>query len=165
MNELYAESSVKRKETTGTLALRVVLILIAIVSFLLSGQNSILFLIAALVIIAIVYIFPRLNIEYEYVYCDGQIDFDKIMGKARRKNAMKIDFEQVEIMAPQGSHSLDGYTYLKTKEKDFSSKNKEVKPYVIVVRKGEEKTKILFEPNENMIHCIKSKYPRKVVEY
>ncbi len=165
MNELYAEAGVKRKETAGTYALRFLLIFVAIAAFLLTFQNSILLFVSAILIVAIIYIFPRLNVEYEYVFCDGQLDFDKIMGNAKRKTALKIDFEQVEIMAPEGSHALDGYTYVKTVVKDFSSRSKDAKPYVIILRQGETATKILFEPNEKMINCIKLKNPRKVAQY
>ena len=165
MNELYAEAGVKRKETAGTYALRFLLIFVAIAAFLLTFQNSILLFVSAILIVAIVYIFPRLSVEYEYVFCDGQLDFDKIMGNAKRKTALKIDFDKVEIMAPEGSHALDGYTHVKTVVKDFSSRNKDVKPYVIVVREGEITTKILFEPSEKMINCIKLKNPRKLSQY
>jgi len=165
MNELYAEAGVKRKDTMGTFAIRFLLIFVAILAFLLTFQNSILLFISAILIVAIVYIFPRLSVQYEYVFCDGQLDFDKIMGNAKRKTALKLDFEKVAIMAPEGSHALDGYTYIKTTVKDFSSRRKDVKPYVIVTRQGELTTKILFEPNEKMIGCIKSKYPRKISEF
>lgn len=165
MNELYAEAGVKRVETPKTYAIRALLILIAVIAFLFSIQSTIMLFIAAIIIVAVVYTLPKLKVEYEYVYCDGQLDFDKIMGNSKRKTAMTIDFSQVEIMAPQGSHSLDGYTYVKSETKDYSSLRKDVKPYVIVVSQGEKITKILFEPNTNMINCIKTKYPRKVVEY
>ncbi len=165
MNESYAEAGAKRKETAGTFALRFLLVFVAIIAFLLTFQNSILLIVSAILIVVIIYIFPKLSVEYEYVYCDGQLDFDKIMGNAKRKTALKIDFEQVEIMAPEGSHALDGYTYVKTAVKDFSSRRKEVKPYVIVIRKGETATKILFEPNEKMINSIKLRYPRKIAQY
>lgn len=165
MNDLYAEAGVKRKETAGTYAIRFLLIFVAIVAFLFTFQSSILLFVSAIVIVAIVYIFPRLSVEYEYVFCDGQLDFDKIMGNAKRKTALKIDFDQVEIMAPEGSHALDGYTYVKTVVKDFSSRSKDSKPYVIIVRQGETATKILFEPNEKMINCIRQKSPRKVAQY
>ncbi len=165
MNELYAEAGVKRKETAGTYALRFLLIFVAIVAFLLTFQNSILLFVSAILIVAIVYIFPRLSVEYEYVFCDGQLDFDKIMGNAKRKTALKIDFDKVEIMAPEGSHALDGYTHVKTVVKDFSSRNKDVKPYVIIMREGEMATRILFEPSEKMINCIKLKSPRKLSQY
>ncbi len=165
MNELYAEAGVKRKETAGTYAIRFLLIFVAFVAFLLTFQNSILLFVSAILIVAIIYFFPRLSVEYEYVFCDGQLDFDKIMGNAKRKTALKIDFEQVEIMAPKGSHALDSYNHVKTVVKDFTSRDKNAKPYVIILREGDTATKILFEPNEKMINCIKLKSPRKVSQY
>lgn len=165
MNELYAEAGVKRKETAGTYALRFILIFAAILLFFFSLQSQILLFIAAIVIVAIFYFFPRLSLEYEYVFCDGQLDFDKIMGKSKRKTALKLEFDQVEVMAPIGSHALDSFNHIKCEVKDFSSKSKEAKPYVIILRQGEKSTKILFEPNEKMLNCIKMKYPRKLVQY
>lgn len=165
MNETYAEVVVKRKETAGTMAIRIGLIIAAVLAFFLTFTNSILLFITAIFIVGIIYLFPRLSLEYEYVYCDGQLDFDKIMGKSSRKNLLKIQFEQVVVMAPQNSHALDGYTYVQTKVKDFSSRNKDVKPYVIVTKDGETVTKILFEPNQRMVDIIRSKYPRKVEQF
>lgn len=162
MNETYAEVVIKRKETAGSMALRVVLIIIAVLAFFLTFTNSILLLITAIFIAGLFYLFPRLSLEYEYVYCDGQLDFDKIMGKSSRKNLLKVQFEQVVMMAPQDSHALDGYTYVQTKVKDFSSRSKDGKAYVIVTKEGEAVTKILFEPNQKMVDIIRSKYPRKV---
>jgi len=165
MNESYVEVAVKKKETAGTLATRVGLIVLAIISFLLSMTSTVMLLVAAAVIIAIFYLFPRLSLEYEYVYCDGQLDFDKIMGKASRKNAMKIDFDNVVVMAPSKSHALDGYAHSQVKVKDFTSRNHNGNYYVLVVKAGETTSKIYFEPTEKMITIIKSKYPRKVELY
>ena len=55
------------------------------------------------------FFFPKLHIDYEYIYVDGQIDFDRITGKSKRKTMLRIDFEQVEIMAPSDSSALDSY--------------------------------------------------------
>lgn len=165
MNETYAEASVKKKETVGTYVLRVVLIAVAVLSFLLMSQSTILLVVSAILIVAIIYLFPRLNVIYEYVYCDGQMDFDKIMGSSKRKTIVKIDFDKVEMMAPQGSHALDGFAHIKCNLKDFTSKDKEVKPHVLIVKENEGVTKILFEPNEKMINIIKTKYPRKISQF
>lgn len=165
MNELYAEAGVKRQQTMGTVLMKAGLITLAVLAFLLTFQSQIILIFAAVLIVVIVYLFPRLNVEFEYVYCDGQLDFDKIMGGAKRKTALKIDFEQVEIMAPENSHSLDSFKNAKLDIKDFTSKSKNAKPYVIIYRKGETAYKILFEPNEKMINCIKMKNPRKITEY
>ena len=165
MNESYAEASVKRVNTAGTYVIKFLLVFLCILSFLLSAASQILLFVSAILIVACIYFFPRFNVEYEYVFCDGQLDFDKIMGNAKRKTALRIDFENVEVMAPEGSHSLDGYTHVNFKVKNFTSGRKEIKPYVIVTREGEMVNKILFEPDENMIQKIKNKSPRKVAAY
>ncbi|BCN32334.1 DUF6106 family protein [Anaeromicropila herbilytica] len=166
MNELYAEASVKRKETMGSYLARFGLIFIAVASVMLSFVASFLMIFAVAIIAVIIFYFPRLNVEYEYVFCDGQLDFDKIMGNSRRKTKLRIDMEQVTIAAPIGSHELDQYTHIQNiKVRDFSSGDSSVKPYVIMMQVGNQMTKILFEPSEKMIACMKQKAPRKVITY
>lgn len=163
MNDSYAEAAVKRKDTMLTMVLRVFLVFLIFMCFLLvTLQNGIFLMIGAVLIVGIIYIFPRLNIEYEYIYCDGQLDFDKIMGNSRRKTIKRIDFDEVEIMAPLGSHSLDGYSHVQSKVKDFTSNRKDVTPYVIIAKDGPTVTKYLFEPNAKMLELIKMKYSRKI---
>jgi len=164
MNDLYAEAGVRRKETVATFALRFLLIFLVILSFLLASLNTVMLIIGTLIIVLTIYLFPRLSVEYEYVFCDGQLDFDKIMGNAKRKTALRIDFEQVEIMAPLSSKELERYSQGNVQLKDFSSGRKEAKPYVIMYRDGDKRLKIIFEPNEKMISCIKMKSPRKLIE-
>lgn len=168
MNESYAEAGVKRKKTATTLMIQIAAVFGILVVFFVGGMflGSIATFIASVLVVLCVFFFPRMNsIEYEYVFCDGQLDFDKIMGNAKRKTALRIDFDKVEIMAPAKSHSLDSYNHIQQlKVKDFSSQNPEAKVYAIIVRKDNEVNKVLFEPNEKMIACIKQKAPRKVVE-
>ncbi len=165
MNDSYAEAAVKRKDTMLTMVLRVFLVFLVFICFLLvTLQSGIFLVIGAILIVGIIYVFPRLNIEYEYIYCDGQLDFDKIMGNSKRKTIKRIDFEQVEMMAPIGSLSLDGYSRVQAKVKDFTSNRKDVTPYVIIAKDGPTITKYLFEPSAKMLELIKMKYSRKLSE-
>lgn len=165
MNQLYAEAGVKRKDSAASMALRMLIILGFIAGLLLMFLGQVFSMVGVVLLVAMFYLFPKLNVEYEYVFVDGQLDFDRITGNAKRKTLLRIDFEQVEIMAPAGSHALDSYTYMKLVEKDFSSGNKDSKPYVIVANVEEKKLKILFEPNEKMLSVIKQKSPRKLAAY
>ena len=79
MNESYAEAGVKRKENFKTYSIRVLLIFIVAVLFFFSLSNTILLFLSAILIVVIMYVFQSLKVEYEYVFCDGQLDFDKIM--------------------------------------------------------------------------------------
>ncbi len=165
MNQLYAEAGVKRKDSAASMGLRMLIILGFIAGFILMFLGQVFSMVGVVLLVGMFYLFPKLNVEYEYVFVDGQLDFDRITGKAKRKTLLRIDFEQVEIMAPAGSHALDTYTYMKLLEKDFSSGNKDSKPYVIVANVEEKKLKILFEPNEKMLSVIKQKSPRKLAAY
>jgi uncharacterized membrane protein YraQ (UPF0718 family) len=165
MGETYAEAGVSRLPTAKTYFIKFLLIVITLTCTLLTVSVSfVLFTFVLICIMAIAFIFPKLNVEYEYVYCDGQIDFDRITGKAKRKRMLRIDMEQVEIVAPETSHALDSYrnnsSYVL---KNFSSLRKDVNPYVIYYISGEARYKILFEPSEKMLECMRYKAPRKVM--
>lgn len=165
MIELYAEAGVKRKDTIKTMIIRFLMVFGAIASFLLTMSSTYLIFISIAIIIAVVFFYPRLTIEYEYVFCDGQLDFDKIMGNSKRKNVLKVDLEQIQIMAPEGSHELDGFNKPDVKKKDFSSLKPGNKAYIIAVRLDGDSLLIKFEPSEKMIGCMKQKSPRKVITY
>lgn len=165
MNELYAEVVVKRKDNAATMGLRALMIIGVIIGLLLIFIGGLLSYIGIAIFIAVFFLYPKLSVEYEYVFVDGQIDFDKISGKSRRKTMLRIDFEQVEIMAPINSPALDSYNHVQLEKKDFSSLSKDSKPYVIIANAEGKKLKILFEPNEKMLAMIKQKSPRKVSTY
>lgn len=165
MNQFYAEAGVKRKPGAGTMGLKLLMGLAILAGLFIMSLGSVLSIVGAALIVGSFYFFPKLNIEYEYVFVDGQLDFDKIYGKAKRRTLLRIDFEQVEIMAPSTSHELDSYNQIKCEEKDFTSGDKDKKFYVIIAHAAEKKLKISFEPSEKMIAMIKQKSPRKVVLY
>lgn len=165
MNQSYAEAGVSRKNTASTIALRILMYIAIIAGAFVTLTGGFLGIIGVAVVVAMIYLLPKLNVEYEYIFVDGQIDFDRITGKSRRKNMMRIDMEQVEIIAPKGSHALDAYTYAKCINMDFSSRSKNARPYIAVANKDEKKYMIAFEPNELMLTMIKNKSPRKLVQY
>lgn len=165
MNQSYAEAGVKRVDTPKTILLRSLLIIGILVGLIILFKGGIIGILGAAVIVVMIYLFPKLNIEYEYVFVDGQLDFDRISGKSKRKTVLRIDFDQVDIMAPEGSHALDSHNQIQCDKKDFSSGRKDKKPYVIMASIDNKKLRILFEPNEKMIDTIKQKSPRKLSEY
>lgn len=164
MNQLYAEAGVRKKETTVSMALRALLVVGAVVGVLLMLLGGLFGILGIVIIALMIFLFPKLNIEYEYVFVDGQIDFDRIMGKSKRKTMLRIDMEQIDIIAPQGSHALDSYNHIQIESRDYSSGDKNSKPYVIIANKENKKYRIAFEPNEKMLSMIKQKNPRKLVQ-
>lgn len=165
MNQSYAEAGVKRVDTPQTILLRSLLIIGIFAGLFILLKGGLIGVLGAVVIVVLIYLFPKLSIEYEYVFVDGQLDFDRISGKSKRKTMLRIDFEQVEVMAPEGSHALDSYNQIQCEKKDFSSGRKDRKPYVIMASVDNKMLKILFEPSEKMLDAIKQKTPRKLSDY
>ncbi len=168
MNDLYTEASVKKKVTIMDTFIKVITVFVVAVLLaigFLFGQTLI-GLLGAVGLVFAYYLIPRLSVVYEYVFCDGQLDFDKIMAGEKRKHMYRLDFEQVLIMAPANSHALDSYkSNPAAKKLDFTSLEKDRKVYCIVESSGDIQTLVYFEPNEKMISYIKQKAPRKVSEY
>ena len=78
MNQLYAEAGVKRKETMASLALRTLLVIGIVVGVMLLFLGGLYGILGVAIVVVMVLLFPRLNLEFEYVFVDGQIDFDRI---------------------------------------------------------------------------------------
>lgn len=165
MNDLYTEANVKKKVTVKDNLIKAVVIAAVVLAILFGiAGNVLLILVGGIGAFCAFTFLPRLNVMYEYVFCDGQLDFDKIMAGERRKHLYRLDFENVTVMAPLASHALDAYRQNGIKKLDYSSQEPNRQVYGIVENKGELQTLILFEPNEKMLSYIKQKAPRKVNE-
>ena len=157
----YAEAAVKRKPGVKTYAAKGGIIggivLLFVLMFL--TRMTILFPLLAAVIAIAVYCFPKFDMEYEVIFCDGQFDFDRIAGK--RKTLLKLDMEDIEIIAPYGHAELDNFKNIQAIKKDYSSGDMK-NVYVIIGGSGEKRYRVLFEPTEKMMECIRFKAPSKV---
>lgn len=165
MEQLYAEAGCK-PEKTATDRMKTVGIYIAgfICVGLIVFHGQLLAKIIGVAGAAVVfYFYKRLNYEYEYIFCDGQIDFDKIIASSKRKTMIKIDMENMEICGPVNDSQLASYRTLKTK--NFSSNQKDAKIYAIIVKVNNEKIRILFDPSPKMLEAMWTKSPRKVLRF
>ncbi|MFW5629515.1 MAG: DUF6106 family protein [Acetivibrio ethanolgignens] len=161
--QLYAEAGCKPKLSGQDLAIQAGLSVLGVVAVFVAvflATNFLIKIAAVAVFAVIIYWFPNFKYEYEYIFCDGQVDFDKIMGGARRKTLLQVDFGQVEAIAPEESHTAQGWH--DAKNIDFSSRNAQHKRYVMLCMVKEQKTKVYFEPSERMLQSMQTKAPRKV---
>lgn len=163
MESSYAETSVKQKTTARVKLLKTVLVIGAVLLVAIGLLSGIRFLVLPAVagVILLVWYWPRFNIEWEYVFCDGQLDFDRIQGGEKRKTILRVELEDADVIAPMDSHRMDGYRHLPVR--DFSSLRPDAKPYGIAIKAEgrEEKVVLVFEPNERMMDLIRSQFPGK----
>lgn len=118
-------------------------------------------LILSLIIdVVLIWFLPNKKVDYEYVFVDGQIDFDRIIAGNTRKNMMRTDLEKAEIVAPEGSHSLDSFQKLDMV--DYSSGQPDEKHFIMVVKGDKGNLRIRFTPNERMLEQMKMKARSKI---
>lgn len=156
MNDAFYEQLVARKSRPTDLLIRVatIVLIAAVLVFTmpLLGFFGILITVV-LAFLAYYFVFPKLNVEYEYTLLNHDMQVDAIYSKAKRKKIMSFDIQQAEIIAPKGSPRLNSSHPDKTI--DFSSGDANAKAYAIMISLEQKNTCILIEPDETMLRHIK----------
>ncbi len=164
MNEgLYSDTYVHSRLTQQKLMMRrlmiaacIILPILGIVAF----HSLIIFLVALVIDVVLIYFLPNKKVDYEYVFVDGQIDFDRIIADSTRKTMYKTDLEKAEVVAPEGSHRLDAFQNLPLQ--DYSSGDPQDKHYILVVKGDKGNVKIRFTPNEHLLEQMQFKARSKI---
>lgn len=163
MSETYVECLVARKPSVLMRFIKTLLIMLTVVFALLGFVTP--FMVGMLIAIVLggCAYFAHMNaeIEYEYLYLDKELSVDKVLAKSRRKKAGSYSLEQMEIFAPLNSHRLDSYKNRQMKTVDYSSGvAAQPERRYMMIWNGD--TKIILEPNAEMVKAIQSIAPRKV---
>ena len=88
MEESYIEWLVKRKDPIYALPVKIIMVLVCAFSVLLALQTVIGVVIMTAAGIGTYFIFLNLSVEYEYLFAEGGLRIDRILGKARRKKGL-----------------------------------------------------------------------------
>lgn len=164
MSDLYTELIVKRKKTAADTLKKALLIagtVIGALAFITMGIIGLIILVVFAV--ADYFLLPTFDVEYEYIYVNGELDVDKIMSKQKRKRVYSMDAQKLELMAPSNSHVLDYHNQNKNiKTLDFSSGEEGAKTYTMIVQGEKGLERVIFEPNEVIIKDMKRIAPREV---
>lgn len=168
MESLYSETYLHAKAPKktkmirgGLIALAIFLILLGVLFSLALGTFLVL---GVMILIAVIifYFMPTDQIAYEYIFVDGQIDFDCIYKGEKRKTLKRIDMAKVEVIAPVDSDALISYGKLPVF--DFSS-GMTTHQHFIAVNLGEKGLeKIIFTPDDKMKEMMYKKSPSKFKE-
>lgn len=159
MNDAYVECLVKQVPPQYAPILKIGLILLCAMSLV----AAFLYPLGIILLLASVFltylIFQNMDLEYEYLYIDGQLTIDRIMGKSKRKTVWDGDMDKVNLVAPYNQHQHNNSG---NKSIDCSSRRTEVKRYTLTVLGSQGTTQIIFEPNEEMLQSMRHRYPMKV---
>ena len=159
MGENYTEQLVRQNATSQTKLKRLSLIAVFMVMLTATFAIPMLFTLTFAYGIFVFYIWKRFNLEYEYIYYNGDVDIDVIKGMMKRKRLFSVNAKTLEVLAPSGSVELQQYSNLKTYDCSTNTGNK---TYEMVFTKGEKKVKVIFEPNDTILHGMRMFAPRKV---
>lgn len=160
MNDFYTEQLVKQQPTGATKLKKTGLIIAIIIGVMVMLVYPILVIIPAALIWVAVILFQRMDLEFEYLYFNGDLDIDKIMGKQARKKAFSTNIKDVDVVAPTGSVELQQYRNLKTL--NFASNIPNARTYELVASHKGQKVRVIFEPNEQILKGMQLLAPRKV---
>lgn len=164
MSDLYTELLVKKESTSKDSLIKYGLYVLTGVMVVAGLLISPIFLLAAIALgVACYFIVPRTDLEYEYLFVNGEMDIDMIMAKTKRKKAFSFDLAEAELAAPLNSHRLDYYNNNQNlKTLDYSSGNPEHKRYAVITRNKDSLCKVIIEPDENLANLMKKSAPSKV---
>ena len=167
MGDSYVELMVKRKTNLTAMIFRNIFIglgAMCVLLMLIAGGLLPVFLLgAALMFILAYFCQQRIYIEYEYLYLDKTFSVDKITNKSKRKKIAEYSLENMEVLAPIGSHHLDSYDNRPgMKGLDFSSRQPDANLYIMIVKNGSTLYKLMIECNDDLYNQIRQIAPRKV---
>ena len=132
--------------------------------FLATFVNPVIFLIPGIAF-ALVWYFQafRSDIEYEYTYYDGEFRFAQIKAKSRRKAIGSVQMDDVLGFAPRGDRSVYNYENgNEIKKIDYTSGQKDVPYYDIVIKSPDENVLIKAELDDRFLTEVEKKYRSKV---
>lgn len=162
MSDFYTEQLIKKRTDGKDIAMKILLIAVTVISFFIAFLMPFLLLLPIVLIAADIFLFRRMDVEYEYIYINGDLDIDKVMHKEKRKHMLSMNVQDMELLAPEGSFQLQSYRTGKVY--DYSSGDPAAAGrYVLVFTRSGETVKVLFEPNRDLVEGFFLLAPRKVI--
>ena len=164
MGDLYSELLVKRDKTAKDSLIKYgLIVLTALAAFAGLFISPIILIVAIALGIACYFVIPKTDVEYEYLFINGDFDIDMVMAKTKRKRIKSFKLSEADLAAPLNSHRMDYYNgNQKMKVLDFSSGNPEHKRFGIITRLDGDLCKIILEPDEALAKAMKNSAPSKV---
>lgn len=105
------------------------------------------------------------KVEYETSYFDGEVRFAKIINMNSRKELTTYLMSEVETIAKAGSRSVYRYENDRNvKVFDYTSREKNVPYYDLIVRKNSQTMLYKVELDERFLEAVAIKYSMKIAK-
>ncbi len=159
------EQNVQKARTTGDTALTVLILFFAA---LIAAACVFFGIITGILLIMIipafgagalgVWLTGNLNIEYEYILTNNEMDIDKIIGKRKRKRMITVDISkslEFEAYPPKDEISRDVTVYAGTGLSNDSA-------CLLTEHSDYGKVLVVFNPNKKMREAMAQEMPRNL---
>ncbi len=123
--------------------------------------NPLLLVLAIALGVACYFVIPRTDLEYEYLFVNGEFDIDMVMAKAKRKKVMSVNLSEESDRSAEFPQNGLLQRNSRMKTLDYSSGNPEHKRFAIIMKAGGENCRIIIEMMK-MAKTIKNSAPSKV---
>lgn len=135
---------------TGSVLLAAVCMFFAIVL-----GFTVLILLAVGILAAGIWILNGVNVEYEYIITNNEMDIDKIIGRRKRKRMITVDISNAEDFAAYSAEAnIDANVTV------HASSGLEKDAHYLLVRHNDYgMVKVIFNPNEKMREAIVQELP------
>ena len=108
MGDLYSELLVKKDKTAKDSLLKYGLIVLTVLAVFAGLIITPLALIIAVALgIACYFVIPKTDVEYEYLFINGDFDIDMIMSKTKRKKVKSFKLSEADLAAPLDIRSIN----------------------------------------------------------
>ncbi len=148
-----ADKAKKILISLGSILLATVLMWLAIVFAVYS-----LIILVLLVLYGGVWLVANMNLEYEYIITNNEMDIDKIIGRRKRKRMITLDLNSSEDFAP---YPADGELDVDATVHATSGLEKDAH-YLIVQHGSYGKVMLIFNPNEKTREAIMQEIPNSL---
>lgn len=163
MADVFIEQLVKQKTLPQNKLIKLGIWLLAILLFVVFTMLSLYLgqvggVIAVGSLVGAWYLSSYLNLEYEYVYMNGEIDFDKIMGQRKRKRIFTIRVSSFDDFGKYTQNfDKSGYDV----KYNFAENLCETDYYMVFKNKDGKKCVLFFSPSEKLANELTKEYSRK----
>ncbi len=168
--DLFMEYIIKRKKGVkeNILTLAIILsvpslIYLSLILMFTSLAPLTIFLIAGILFLAY-YLISRLNVEFEYIITNNELDIDKIVAKKTRKRLITIDLRKIDIVAPATTEAHHLELSSSATNIIFADSGIAQNAYFINFTRDGQTYRVFLSPTEKMIEAMKMFAPGKVFE-
>jgi len=171
MNDVFLEQIVNKRDGIKDRVLKALILSVGVLLFLLffflSGYTQLfgtyIFVVGVGFVALAWYIVSGLNLEFEYIYTNGEIDIDKISAKRKRKRLISV---RVSLFQEFGIYNHEEQKAIKYDIRYYAGINP-LEPdsyYAVFPDKEGKKCLLVFNPNERLLEKISALFKKRGIK-